>query len=79
MIDRRTGVRTGVALDVHLLETGVTPPIGVLLLDVEQFLVPVPGTVGPGLLHHAVDFLAATYGQTGVWIAGEWIVGLVIK
>lgn len=62
-----TGV---VLLEVHLLEARVAPPIRVLLLDVEQLLVPVvAGAVvrAARLLHHTVDLLAPTNRKTGIW------------
>lgn len=60
-------LRTGVTLNVHLFEAGVPPSIRVLLLDVQQLFVPVVAAVRSRLLHHTVDLLASSHGQTGIW------------
>lgn len=51
-----TFARAALALDVHLLVAGVAPTVGVLLLGLNQFLVPiVVGCVGTSLFHNVVD------------------------
>lgn len=64
----------GVLFDVHFLETGVAPPVGILFLDFEQFFIPRFVRKGPGLSHHVVDFLAFASRVTGIINPGmSWI------
>lgn len=64
----------GLIIQVHFLESSVTPPVRILLFYIQQLLVPVITAAivrATGLLHYTVNFFAATNRQTRICVAKE--------